>query len=69
MVLGKIGWRWKLDHLLDVEVGVKLLLPFSPFSGDLFGYHEDLGGVTTGGRYYGGQKLRRVLTTYLQGSF
>jgi outer membrane receptor protein involved in Fe transport len=69
MVLGKIGWLWKLDHLLDVEVGVKLFLPFSPFSGDLFSYHEDPGGVTASGRFYGGQKLRRVLTTYLQGSF
>jgi outer membrane receptor protein involved in Fe transport len=69
MVLGKIGWLWKLDHLMDVEVGVKLFLPFSPFSGDLFGYYEEPGGVTPDGTYYGGQKLRRVLTTYLQGSF
>jgi len=69
MILGKIGWLWKLDHLLDIEVGVKLFLPFSPFSGDLFSYYEDPGGVTPDGTYYGGQKLRRVLTTYLQGSF
>jgi len=69
MFLGKIGWLWKLDHLMDVEVGVKLFLPLSPFSGDLFSYYEDPGGMTPGGTYYGGQKLRRVLTTYLQGSF
>jgi hypothetical protein len=69
LVLAKLGWLWKLDHLLDVEVGVKLFLPFSPFSGDLFRYYEDPGGVTPDKRYYGGQQLRRVLTTYLQGSF
>jgi hypothetical protein len=69
MILGKIGWLWKLDHFLDVEIGIKLFLPFSPFSGDLFSYYEDPGGVTPDGTYYGGQKLRRVLTTYLQGSF
>ena len=69
MFLGKLGWLWKVDHLLDIEVGVKLFLPFSPFSGDLFRYYEDPGGVTPDGTYYGGQKIRRVLTTYLQGSF
>jgi hypothetical protein len=69
LVLAKLGWLWKLDHLLDVEVGVKLFLPFSPFSGDLFRSYEDPGGMTPDERYYGGQKLRRVLTTYLQGSF
>jgi hypothetical protein len=69
LVLAKLGWLWKLDHLLDVEVGVKLFLPLSPFSGDLFRSYEDPGGVTPDERYYGGQKLRRVLTTYLQGSF
>jgi outer membrane receptor protein involved in Fe transport len=69
MLLGKLGWRWEVDHLFDAEVGIKLFLPFSPFSGGLFSYHEDPGGATPDGRYYGGQKIRRVLTTYLQGSF
>ncbi len=69
MFLGKLGWRWEVDSLFDVEVGVKLFLPFSPSSGDLFSSYEDPGGVTPDGIYYGGQKLRRVLTSYLQGSF
>jgi hypothetical protein len=69
MFLGKLGWRWQLDRFMDIEVGFKLFLPFSPFSGDLFSLYEDPGGLTAEGRYYGGQKLRRVLTTYFQGSF
>jgi hypothetical protein len=69
LFLGKLGWRWPADRSYDIEVGLKLFLPFSPASGPLFRHYEDSGGVTPDGRYYGGQQLSRVLTAYLQGSF
>ena len=69
LFLGKLGYEWITPQGLEFEIGAKLFLPFSPFSGDLFRYYEDLGGTTPDGRYYGGQQLRRIVTGYLQGSF
>jgi iron complex outermembrane receptor protein len=69
LILGKLGWRWKAAADLEFEAGVKLFLPFSPFSGDLFSYYEQAGGVTPLGTVYGGEALRRMVTGYLQGSF
>ena len=69
LIMAKLGWKWRVDDLFDVETGIKLFLPFSPFSGDLFSYYEDAGGETPFGRPYGGEALRRVVSAYLQGSF
>jgi outer membrane receptor protein involved in Fe transport len=70
LFLGKLGYRWETSEGLDLEIGAKLFLPFSPFSGDyLFSYYEDGGGVSPRGVLYGGEALRRILTGYLQGSF
>jgi len=69
LFMGKLGYEWVTAGGLELEIGAKLFLPFSPFSGNLFRYYEDLGGITPGGRYYGGQQLRRIATGYLQGSF
>jgi iron complex outermembrane receptor protein len=69
LVLGRLGWRWKLKDGVAVEAGAKLFLPFSPFSGPLFRSHEEGGGITTDGIAYGGELLRRMVTGYLQGSF
>jgi hypothetical protein len=52
-----------------MEAGVKLFLPFSPFPGPLFRYHERGGGETPFGKYYGGEQLTRAVTAYLQGHF
>jgi outer membrane receptor protein involved in Fe transport len=69
LVMGKLGYEWITPRGLKFEVGAKLFLPISPFSGNLFRYYEDLGGISADGRYYGGQQLRRIVTGYLQGSF
>jgi len=69
LIMAKLGWKWRVDDLFDVETGLKIFLPFSPFSGDLFSYYEDAGGETPYGRPYGGEALRRVVSAYLQGSF
>jgi outer membrane receptor protein involved in Fe transport len=69
LFLAKLGWKWKISQGVKVETGVKLFLPFSPFSGPLFRYHERGGGVTLEGKHYGGTELSRALTAYLQGSF
>jgi outer membrane receptor for ferrienterochelin and colicin len=69
LVMAKLGWKWRVDDLFDVETGIKLFLPFSPFSGELFSYYEDAGGETPFGRPYGGEALRRVVSAYLQGYF
>jgi hypothetical protein len=69
LFMGKLGYEWITSQGLEFEIGAKLFLPFSPFSGDLFRYYEDPGGITPDGTYYGGQQLRRILAGYLQGSF
>jgi len=69
LFMGKLGYRWDADQNIRIETGLKLFLPFSPFSGPLFRYYEDSGGESARGRFYGGQQLRRMLTAYLQGSF
>jgi hypothetical protein len=69
LFLGKLGWRWESPEGFDIETGVKLFLPFSPFTGDLFSYYERAGGDTLTGRHYGSERIARTLTAYLQGSF
>jgi outer membrane receptor protein involved in Fe transport len=69
LILAKLGWKWETKTGVQVETGVKLFLPFSPFSGPLFRYYERSGGITPEGKHYGGTELSRALTAYLQGSF
>jgi len=68
LFLGRLGWRFNL-RLFEVETGVKIFLPVSPFSAPHFGYFEMAGGVTPMGRPFGAAQLARMLTVYLQGSF
>ncbi len=68
LLLGKLGWKWAPMPGLELECGLKLFLPVSPFSGPLFGYHEKGGGTTVYGVKYGGDQLLRIVTGYLQGS-
>jgi outer membrane cobalamin receptor len=69
LVLGRLGWRWQMKGGFAIETGAKLLLPFSPFSGELFRTYEEGGGISPEGIAYGGELLRRIVTAYLQGSF
>jgi hypothetical protein len=69
LIMAKLGWKWRVASAFDVETGLKLFLPFSPFSGSLFSFYEDAGGETPLGQPYGGESLRRVVSAYLQGSF
>jgi len=69
LAIGKLGYRWPTSEGLEIEIGAKLFLPVSPFSGSLFRFYEDPGGVTPDGRLYGGEELRRMLVGYLKGSF
>jgi iron complex outermembrane receptor protein len=69
LLLGKLGWHWEYSARYDLEAGVKLSLPVSPFSGPLFRYYEKGGGISNTGLWYGGQLLARTVTGYLQGSF
>jgi iron complex outermembrane receptor protein len=68
LLLGRIGWRFELDDQVKLEVGGKLFLPISPFSGRLFQYYEAGGGTTAAGRNYGAQLLTRMVLVYLEGS-
>jgi iron complex outermembrane receptor protein len=69
LVLGKIGWRVSLAHDLQIEAGLKLFLPISPFSAPHFRYSE-IGTFTNArGEQIGGDVLSRMVTGYLQGSF
>ncbi len=69
LLLGKLGWRWEPVLGYNLEAGVKLFLPVSPFSAPHFRYYEKGGGVSATGMWYGGQQLARTVTGYLQGSF
>jgi iron complex outermembrane receptor protein len=69
LLLGKIGWRWETLTGYQMETGVKLFLPVSPFSKPHFRYYEKGGGISPTGVRYGGQELARMVTGYLQGSF
>jgi iron complex outermembrane receptor protein len=69
LILGKLGYQWVTAGDLKIEMGAKLFLPFSPFSGPLFRYYEEAGGVSPDGKHFGGELLSRMVTAYLQGSF
>ncbi len=69
LILGKLGYQWRTTEGLEIEMGAKLFLPFSPFSGPLFRYYEEAGGISLQGRFYGGEMLTRMITAYIQGSF
>jgi outer membrane receptor for ferrienterochelin and colicin len=69
LVLGRLGWKFSLAEGIDLEGGLKLFLPVSPFSAPHFRYYEEAGGVTVTGQQYGGMQLARMVTGYLQGSF
>jgi hypothetical protein len=69
LVMGKLGWRWQPGPGIDLETGIKLLLPVSPFASPHFRYRERGGVLTASGENFGGDMLRQVVTGYLQGSF
>jgi iron complex outermembrane receptor protein len=69
LVLGRIGWRRSLSGNFQLETGVKLFLPVSPFSRPYFRFREDGGGIDQIGKNYGGDWLCRMISVYVQGSF
>jgi hypothetical protein len=69
LLIGKLGRRFELGRRFQMEAGVRLFLPISPFSAPLFHYYEVGGGITPTGRRYGAEQLGRMLTGYLEGSF
>ncbi len=68
LVMGKLGWRMQALGGVEIETGVRFMLPIS-FSAPYFRYFEKGGGVTADGVQYGGQELRRIVSVYLKGSF
>jgi outer membrane receptor protein involved in Fe transport len=69
LVLAKLGWSWAVAGGFDLEAGLKLFLPVSPFSSPHFRFREKGGGITETGDPFGGIQLGRMVTGYLQGSF
>jgi outer membrane receptor for ferrienterochelin and colicin len=69
LLIGKLGHRFEAGQNVQMEVGLKLFLPVSPFSAPYFRYYEAGGGITPGGQRYGAEQLGRMLTGYLEGSF
>ncbi len=69
LVLGRLGWRFRMRGRIGLEVGIKLFLPISPFESPRFRYREKSGHLTSTGISYGGTVLARMATGYLQGSF
>jgi hypothetical protein len=69
LFLGYLGWKWRHEGGPELEMGLKLFLPFSPFSAPYFRYHEKGGVLLATGENYGGDELSRMITGYLRGSF
>lgn len=67
LIVARLGYQARLSDLVEIETGMKLFLPLSPFSGSFFRYREEGGGTTGAGLDYGGEPLGRVLSLYLQG--
>ena len=68
LFMGRLGWRKRFGDM-ELETGIKLFLPFSPFEDPLFRYYEKGGLLTRSGGSWGGVILARMITGYLQGSF
>ncbi len=68
LLMGRLGWRLGFGDG-ELETGVKLFLPFSPFKDPLFSYYEKGGLLTRSGGSWGGVLLSRMVTGYLRGSF
>jgi len=69
ILIGRLGWRMAPSRHLELEAGLKLFLPVSPFQAPYFRYREVGGGLTNTGKVYGSDELRQTVTAYLQGSF
>ncbi|HUU00868.1 MAG TPA: TonB-dependent receptor [Myxococcota bacterium] len=69
LLVGRLGWKWSGGNDLQLETGIKLFLPVSPFEAPHFRYYDLGGGITPEGVRYGGQELMRLVTIYFQGSF
>jgi hypothetical protein len=60
---------WTPGTSTQLESGVRVFLPVSPFSAPHFRYRDKGGGVSPTGAHYGCEYLDRILVVYLQGSF
>jgi iron complex outermembrane receptor protein len=69
LFLGKLGWRWPVAGGIELECGVKLSLPVSPFKAPHFKTYDMGSGITPEGKTYGAHYNGRIATAYLQGSF
>jgi len=68
LVIAKLGHKFRLADEFQLEAGLKLFLPFSIDQLE-WHYYDKGGSVTTDGSIYGGDRLRRMVTAYLVGSF
>jgi hypothetical protein len=69
LLLARAGWRWLALQGIELEAGLKLFLPISPFSAPHFSYYEKGGSLEADGSVYGGMPLQRVVSAYLHGSY
>ena len=69
LFLGKLGWRFPEAGGVELECGVKVSLPVSPFKAPYFNVRDMGGGTTPEGKNYGAHYNGRIATAYLQGSF
>ena len=67
LLLGRLGWRFQVSQG-ELEAGLRLFLPVSLDDGTL-AFRELGGGVAADGQPFGGDRLRRLVTVYLQGRY
>jgi len=68
LILARLGYKFRLADDFQLEAGLKLFLPFSLDELE-WHYYEKGGSVAMDGGIYGGDRLRRMLTAYIIGSF
>ncbi len=69
LVIARLGQRFSIGSFLEIEAGLKLFLPVSPFQEPYFRYYERAGGITEDGRAYGGAFLSRIVSGYISGTY
>jgi iron complex outermembrane receptor protein len=69
LLLGKLGWSWSPMEGVQMEGGIKIFQPISPYTAPHSRVRDKGGGVTPDGRHYGAILLGRIVSAYLQGSF
>lgn len=67
VILGRLGYHWQVDDDVHLEIGARFFLPID-FENFTFYYQGRGGGNTPDGYHYGGERLGRRVSFYVEGT-